>query len=689
MAEELKKYFFHYKWLAVIFAFTIIKVLFSISVTYTVDDTIEQNKQQYLSYLSEMGGQLTADKEQAILAEFDRINAAVNETEIVREQFLKGYISGTQFAEKINALNEITSREDIFLKVFEQYEYASQDTDRREIIYTAGWEKLLTNDAPDLLLVLMIVLLASQPFAREYETEMTKILLPATNGRAKLCTCKLIVVLIAAVSGTLLFSFIDILTAARLGLDNFNAPLESIPLFCDTPEIISLLSALIMIELIRLLGYTIFSAGTLLLSSIFKKTLPAMCVSFGLILIQYTGFGASDFKYRYAIPYGLMLAGGYIKGESSNDNVQFDPIMPEELAMIISVSVLCLVLLSAMVICSFSSRKGIKSIAVILGMSMLLCGCENHDTAVQYFRLNGSEWTDGRNYVFSYLGNGTMINKSTNETNDFIRNPFYDIETDSDKMPITAPIYAVGKKAYYLFDNGVSIIIRERNLDDMSEKVVYENGGDERNYFLGLGHSYADSHSYTINGFFLNDKYIYFVTDRGITQFNRLTSAHSEIIADSRIENVIFDGVDIYYISSDFSLMKYISELGTTEQVISDKLSDCVIVDETIYYCNIEDGKTLYKCGLDEKNKEKLAEYPIKALTTDGEYIYFIASDSLCGEVYRISVKSTAAELFYEGNAYFVYAFSGYDKVLVKVHDESGVMTMVEILKCMEESSLL
>ena len=198
--------------------------------------------------------------------------------------------------------------------------HASQDTDRREIIYTAGWEKLLTNDAPDLLLVLMIVLLATQPFAREYETEMTKILLPSANGRAKLCTCKLIVVLIAAVGGTLLFLFIDILTAARLGLDNFNSPLESIPLFCDTPERISLLSALIMIELIRLLGYTIFSAGTLLLSSIFKKTLPAMCVSFGLILIQYTGFGASDFKYRYAIPYGLMLAVGYIKGESSNDN---------------------------------------------------------------------------------------------------------------------------------------------------------------------------------------------------------------------------------------------------------------------------------------------------------------------------------------------------------------------------------
>ena len=88
---------------------------------------------------------------------------------------------------------------------------------------------------------------------------------------------KLIVVLIAAVGGTLLFSFIDILTAARLGLDNFNSPLESIPLFCDTPERISLLSALIMIELIRLLGYTIFSAGTLLLSSIFRKLFP-QCV---------------------------------------------------------------------------------------------------------------------------------------------------------------------------------------------------------------------------------------------------------------------------------------------------------------------------------------------------------------------------------------------------------------------------
>ncbi len=127
--------------------------------------------------------------------------------------------------------------------------------------------------------------------------------------------------------------------------------------------------------------------------------------------------------------------------------------------------------------------------------------------------------------------------------------------------------------------------------------------------------------------------------------------------------------------------MKYISESGTTEQVISDKLSDCVIVDEKIYYCNIEDSKALYKCGLDGKDKAKLADYPIKALTTDGEYIYFIVSDGLCGEVYRIDTDSSQSELIYNSNVYFIYTFNGYDKVLAKVHDESGVMIIVELPK--------
>lgn len=37
---------------------------------------------------------------------------------------------------------------------------------------------------------------------------------------------------------------------------------------------------------------------------------------------------------------------------------------------------------------------------------------------------------------------------------------------------------------------------------DMSDRIIYQSAGNERDYFLGLGHSYATMHSYTIDGFF-------------------------------------------------------------------------------------------------------------------------------------------------------------------------------------------
>lgn len=681
MIEELRKYFFHYRWLAVIFSFLLLKFIVSLFTPYSTDATIEQSKTQYINYLSEFGGKLTPEKEQAILEEFDRINDASNETNTVREQFLKGEINKTVFSEKISELSKITSREDVFLKIFEQYEYAVQNSDRREIIYTAGWQQLLTNESPDLLLVLLIVILGSQTFAREYENGMIEILLTSKNGRNSLAAKKFTVNILTSAGCTVLFVLVNIFSAVSLGLNNFSSPLESLPEFYNTPEHISLIEALVLTSLIKILGYSFFSLLVQIVSATIKKTLPTMCVSFGFVLIQYAGFGATDFKYRYAVPYGLMLACGYLKGENDTGNVHFSPIYPEELGGIITATALIFVLLAIFLISSYSTKKRLKKFALFVSISILLCGCENQSEDIQMFRLNGTEWTDSSEYVFSYLKNGTMINKATGESIDFIRDPFYDIKTDSDKTPITAPIFATNNKAYFLYDNGVSIVIKERNLVDMSDRIIYQSAGNERDYFLGLGHSYATMHSYTIDGFFLNDSYIYFITSRGITQINRLTSCLTEIITDSQIENVIFDGTDIFYISSDYTLVKYLSDSGTTEQVIPDRISDCVIIGDRIYYSCIQDGNKLYMCSLDGNEKVKLADYPIKTMTTDGKYIYYISSEELYGNVYRTAIDGTVTEIFYEGNAYFVYAFNGYENVIVYVHDESGMMTMLDVKK--------
>lgn len=681
MIEELKKYLFHCRWLAIILGFLMLKITVSLLNPFSGDAVIEQNKTLYLQYLSEFGGRLTAENEQKILAEFDRINDAESETEAVRERFLKGEIASVEFAEKINKLSEITSRGDVFLKIFEQYEYAAQNPDRREIIYTAGWEKLLANESPDLLLVLLIVLLFAQIFAREHETGMAKILLPTKNGRASLCAKKLAVCILTAVCCTVFFEFIDIGFAAAAGLGNFSAPLESLPVFFNTPEHISLASALVLTCLIRILGYAFFAEIVLIFSSVIKKTLPAMCVSFGLILIQFAGLDASDFKYRFVLPYGLMLAGGYLKGESNSGNVHFSAVSPRELAATIAVSVLISVVLAIFVTRSFSSKKRLKKLAVLLGLPIILCGCSSQSKNLQMFRLNGSEWTDSSDFVFSYAENGLMIDKTTGVSTEFIRNPFYDIKTNFDKTPITAPIFSTGNKAYFLHDNGLSIVITERNLDDMSDKIIYQSVGDERDYFLGLGHSYAKTHSCTIHGFFLNDRFIYFVTDRGITQVDRLTSYSTEIITDAKIENVIFDGKDICFISSDFTALKFLTGSGKTEPLLADKVSEFIIVGDRIFYGNISDGKKLYMCSLEGNEKKKLADLPIKSLTTDGDFVYFIASEELFGSVYRTALDGGFTEEIFDGDAYFIDTFNGFSKVIVQVHDESGMMTALAVEK--------
>ncbi len=680
MREELKKYYIHCKWLWIIAGFVLLKVILVFFSPYREDDVISRNKTQYFEYLSEYGGHLTHEKEQRILTEFDSINAAKSEKRNITNQFLKGRISDIEYSDQINELNKITDREDAFMKIFAQYEYVSANPDRREILYSSGWEILLAAESPDLLLAALIVLLISQLFAREYETGMSQILLPTKNGRMSLCSKKLSVCLITTSSSTLLFMFIQIMFAAVIGLDNCHAGLESLEIFYNTPREINLLTALVFLCSVKLFGYCFFAVLVLLISAIAKRLLPTMCISFALIVIQYAAFGSTDFKYRFAVPYGFMLGKGYLMGEKKGAGDDFVPISDSELILIFIISAIIFAMLILCVLNSFSFGKFLGKLFALLSCVILLAGCQNK-AEYQDFRLNGSEYTENTDYIFSYIGNGMIINKSTGKTTDFIRDPFYDIEIDEDKAPITAPIFTEGNNAYFLYDNGTSIIIKRRNLIDMSDEIIYQSINEERKYFLGLGHSYARTHSYVISGFFLNEKYIFFVTNSGIISLSRFTGVMEEIITEQSLTNITFDGKNIYYISSEYILNRYDTETAQTERVISDRVFDFIFVKNSLYYSSISDGKRLYVCNTDGSGGKRITDDPVKSLTTNGEYIYYISTDDLCGSVYRISIDNLDCELFYEYDAYFVYAFTGFDKVIAYVHNETSEMTSLYLNK--------
>lgn len=685
MREELKKYYIHYRWLLIILLFIAIKLFTSLILFDTSDDiSLLKYDKQYFEVLERYSGTLTDEKEQALFAEFDEINQAVSQASAVDSQLLGGRITAEEYDARLEELKPVTSKQQGFMLVFEQYQYVFGDKENRQLIFTRGWEKLFDSQSLDWLLTVLIVLLVSQMFAREYETGMSQILLPAKKGRKALCAKKLAICLATSLILTVIFTAVDIFSAARIGLGNFSAPLQSLSVYSRSPRNISLIEALALTSVLKVFGYVFFAVIVLLISAFTKKLLPTLCISLGAMLMQTAAFGESNFKYKYAQPYGFMISNGYLKGSDTGDNPVFIALTTSELVTTVTVSLMVFAVLCVLSVFMFSTGGKVKlrkkaAVTALCLPVLLLSGCssDSEDYTAKYYKSKFSNYAENSQFIFytSFNDQGLIIDKQTGEECEFVLDPFFGGGTMLSKPFVTE------ESAYYVRNNALYLEVVHRDLNDMSEEVIYKSGSEQRRLFLGLGKTDGSGLlSFTVNDIYVNDKYIYLSTvdhsnNYAVLQINRLTSSAREIVTDLSVYGSFFDGTDIYYIATDYSLKRYDAQKDKVEKFIADRVNNFIFTDNAVFYANIVDGYKLYMCGRNGENPRKVSDNPVKEFATDNEHLYYVASRTTTGPVYRVSLDGTGEELFYDGNGNEVLdveAFANYGKLFVRTTDGNG-----------------
>lgn len=129
--------------------------------------------------------------------------------------------------------------------------------------------------------IIIILLLAFSPvFATEYETGMYLCFMSSVGGRKKVASAKLAVISIFTFIVTFLFSVFDtVIFTLCLKLDGFSSPIYALSSYKFTPLICSIGEYIVLLFVVRLIGFLILSVFVSLLSSVLKNSYITFIVS--------------------------------------------------------------------------------------------------------------------------------------------------------------------------------------------------------------------------------------------------------------------------------------------------------------------------------------------------------------------------------------------------------------------------
>ena len=271
----------------------------------------------YYEYMTELQGPLTEQALARIQSERDEINGILVSAEQMQEDFIAGEISASDYAAYLEKYEHARSQDAHLARIEQKRDrLLALQGKTGWLLYDTGWLRLLDTRA-DLLLLLAIALFSAQAFSMEYRrggaSEGFATILRATSkGRRKTYFAKMAAVISVCTVITLMFSFIELLTATyQYALPAARAPLASLIGFESLPDTLTVggfytLSTLGKLSFAILLSLCISSLSCLLQRSTHAFSIGAAMIVLCIIPIQAFGIYAAAFV---SIPVLLLAIG--------------------------------------------------------------------------------------------------------------------------------------------------------------------------------------------------------------------------------------------------------------------------------------------------------------------------------------------------------------------------------------------
>lgn len=640
-----------------------------------VSSLTQKEEKAYYEISQKYAGHVTDDEANYLEGYYSVINQLESYISDLREKYLSGEIDWSEYNDQMGLYDQLSRERNVFINFFRQYRYASEDPDERYIIYTTGWNGLLTVERFDWGFVLLVIVLSALVFGREYESEMRNLLISTKQGEAPLIIAKFIciiclVILLSMLSSLIEYSFFYI----KFGLPHGDYPLKSLSYFQDSPFSFTLQGAYLRIFLYRTLGYLVLMVFTIFLSVRLQKTLLPMSISLLIVVLPYALPIVQSIKYILPTPLGLILAQGYFRStEISEENgyVFFKAIDPMVQSLLILFWIIIFILLTLDIIRRFTSfgffkRHHFRNIILILitGLAMgFLNSCSGENSNVETC---DQVYNSDTNAKFTYV-DGRIIwlkdllyseDLGTGDIQELIRDPFMTEEEINNQI---LSIYSCKNNLYYLYKTFSDLKIVQLNLNDFQEKIIYSDKKNDGPELIksGLFTDEGISSGKQTTPFFVEDHYLYLTeqslmdASNSITSIN-LNSGQKKLLIENYLGNIGFTGDQIIYIDNMYQIRMF--DIVTKEDFGFQNIraSDLYVGGNKIYFRNIDEGEVIYNLDIESGLTDLVIDQAVGNFIVDGGYLYYVNPQD-DWYLYRMDLFSKQIEMIVPlGNGYLL-----------------------------------
>lgn len=681
---ELNKIFIKQKGLLAVLLFVIIKLVFLNSESGNINSFMEENKDNYIKYMSEYSGYVDTEKEISKENEYEIINNVRVSIDKLYENYENGEISYDDFSSQLEILDDYAVNKELFNIIYNKYQYAKESADNRYLLYDNGWNALLGTEWLDIPLILLLLILITPMFCTEYETSMVQILLSSKNGRVFLAISKILLAALITINISIIFSVTELwFFELKYGLPNGSYPLQSLECFYNSSANYTLMETYISIALYRIIGYIYFIIIIILVSVLTKRAITSLFISGLCIVIPNFLWSVDSVKYLLPTPIGLILGQGYFKGNEyiSTNNEQllvFKEIQKEEFYRMVFAVFLLMGICILLTLKTYINKKIKinKSHCILLIPLLFLSGCSNNNKQEINYNLRSNRNTAANDVYISFLGEDFSIyDTQNNELDNVIRDPFL---SDEEAVLNVSSIFILDNCLYYFEHKDSQFNINEIDLETHDEQTICQFYIGEKTAFLGSTSIDFDSVSLEMlynSKIFLNEEYIFLAVESNIYRINRMTS-NLKLIAQDVFNDVSFDGENIYYLNNRYQI-SILDAKSLDKNILDDIRTDYFFYfDNYIYYKNLKDKNNIYKINLDSLIKEKVLDENINSFASDNQYLYY--SSKAENFLYRLNLSNSECEKMAEISCYWVVLLHDSNKVYLQTDEYGEILINIE-----------
>ena len=658
---EMKKLLIKQYALPALIILVILEMIF-LSFQYSKYEFANEITQEYYhNYMTYLQGKLDSQKEQYILAERESISSAEADYITIQNKMMNGGFSDeNEYLAELVRLRSVMEKSDAFDLVYECYTHAAQNTENRYII-PFGAEGMC-RDYPDILMLIFVVAVSSVYFLTEESSGMITLIRSCSGKGKNVFSAKICAVFSLIVPAQLLISLCEFCFLwNNIDKNVLIYPVQSLRYFGNCKLKLSIVSAFVIIQLLKLIGYIFILMLTVLVSAVSKKPVFTAALPLSCSLLQQFVF--TEQSKAYYLPTGLLRATGYLRGDSYETRKEYDKTVfvkvfsdvPNQVLIGVIVFTAVFIIIAIFVgwnhYTSVNTRKNRKalSVAVMIFVMMIgLSGCGDSENHAQKAYYNMSEHgfiarTDNFYYTYSDQGSGKLVlleNSYDGSSNELIRDAFIDDTVINDLCTADKMLYCTeitGSRGFTLY----SI-----SLDDYTVRTAAEQSMEQMYSFLGISRGNTVKLDKTLRTVFTDSINLFLVgVDGEIYKSDMKLNKPECIISDGIYkDNLIYNGEKIYYVNLNLELNAYDVASGKNEKLSGGFVKSLALCSDALLYSNA-DG--LFKMNLSDNTIEKICDKNAEYISASDDAVVILSKDKLhllkdgkCTEIYSGRILS-------------------------------------------------